>query len=517
MDAGWRGVVSTAYPAATDAGCQILQAGGNAVDAAVAAAWALAVCEPSNSGLGGQSIALVRTADGKDAVIEGHSRAPAAVSLDTVAREQQRVGFRATTVPTTPLVLEDLRRRFGRMSLAEVLAPAITLADEGFPITRLHRRQLIWCRQSLTASPSANAMLLKRGELYDIGDLFRQQRLAVTLQRLASHGVEDFYHGQTARLIADDMRANDGLLNEADLQAVAAAAARPALAFDYGGLQLVTVPPPAGGWQVALGLAELLQLKEEEGLDEREHWYALVGEATQRLFRKREELSTGRATLAHDDYLRLVGENVVVNDAATHRRLTSDTEEPGETTHLCTADAEGNIVSLTQSIQSLFGARAACAPCGFLYNNYLVTCPREPHAHQLAGGCVPRSNSAPLLLSFEPDTVEKGRVIAMGAAGSRRATSALLQTISRVVHRGESLARAVDAPRFHVKLSRNAWLERSDETERELPRLAQRFRRIDLRSRHSYAMGCVQAIELAADGSASGVADPRREGTAQVV
>ncbi len=188
-------------------------------------------------------------------------------------------------------------------------------------------------------------------------------------------------------------------------------------------------------------------------------------------------------------------------------------EGPGETTHLCTADSEGNVVSLTQSIQSLFGARVACEPGGFLYNNYLTTCPRERHPRQLSSGCQPRSNSAPTFVFLARRSAEEaaempiGRaresvrahavrsvrpMLALGAAGSRRTTSAILHTISGVVDRGLTLADAVAVPRFHVKLSRRSWLERSPETELLVSRLSNCFREVQLRSRLSYAMGCAK-------------------------
>jgi gamma-glutamyltranspeptidase/glutathione hydrolase len=196
----------------------------------------------------------------------------------------------------------------------------------------------------------------------------------------------------------------------------------------------------------------------------------------------------------------------------SHDWSLADVEEPGETTHLCTADAAGNVVSLTQSIQSLFGARAGSIKLGFLYNNYLLTCPRVPHPFQLAGGCQPRSNAAPTMV-----VGAHGEVLAIGAAGSRRITSAILQSLAGVWLRGMSLADAVAAPRFHVKQSRNCWIESSPQTEAIADDLKQRFRHVEFRKAHSFAMGCVQAVQVSSDGRQTGVADPRREGTAASV
>ena len=189
------GIAATAFPAATKAACEILRAGGNAIDAAVAAAWALAVCEPANSGLGGQTVMLIRQANGETTVLDGGSRGPAAVSLCNVTRHQQRCGYRATSIPTTPLVLETARQRFGRLDLARLMEPAIRLAEDGFRVTPLYRRQLAWCHSSLSSSSSTARFFLKKLRPYGVGDLFRQPELATTLRRVAHHGAEDFYHG----------------------------------------------------------------------------------------------------------------------------------------------------------------------------------------------------------------------------------------------------------------------------------------------------------------------------------
>src|SRR6266508_1968766 len=141
--------VATAFPQATEAATSILRLGGNAVDAAVAAAWALSVCEPSASGVGGQTTALLRTADGGMRVIDGHSHAPRLASELTITREQQQRGYRSCTIPSTPATLHYLHRKFGRLGWREVLAPAISIAEQGFPVTALQRKQTRWVASSL--------------------------------------------------------------------------------------------------------------------------------------------------------------------------------------------------------------------------------------------------------------------------------------------------------------------------------------------------------------------------------
>src|SRR5215467_2677594 len=156
------GAVATAFPLATAAGLELLRAGGNAIDAAVGAAWTLCVCEPSASGLGGQTILLIHFADGRTRVIDGHSCAPLAAGLDTVSAGQQRRGYRSCTIPTTPATLDWVQRKYGTLSRDRVMAPAIRAAEEGYAITRLQRRQIAWVAHALRES-TADELFLQHG------------------------------------------------------------------------------------------------------------------------------------------------------------------------------------------------------------------------------------------------------------------------------------------------------------------------------------------------------------------
>ncbi len=506
------GLVVTAFPAASAAGVQALRAGGNAVDAAVAAAWALTVCEPGGSGLGGQTIALVRRSTEPTVIVAGHSRAPAAVSPATVEAHQQDCGPRACTVPTTPRTLAYLQQTYGRLPLARGLEAAIELAEEGFDVTPLHRKQLAWCWESLRASPAASALFLKQGQLYEVGERFRQPQLAATLRRLASCGVEDFYQGDIARRIAEDMRAQGGLMTADDLAECGAPREREPLFITHRDSVIASAPPPAGGLQILLGMQMLRHLAADALAPRSDAWYERLAEVIYTVFYERErwpvvldeEAALGGELLSEERSRRLAEEALERRGAATRA---GNVEEPGETTHLCAADKEGNLVSLTQSIQSLFGARAANPACGFLYNNYLTTCPRGDHPHGLKSRCLPRSNAAPTL------ALQGGRpVLTLGAAGSRRITSALLHVLSGVLDQRLPVVEAVDAPRIHAKLSRRVWVEQPAASASLLARLAPRFGRIQVKPPHSYALGAVQAIAFE-NGRWTGAADPRREGT----
>jgi len=517
-------MVTTAVPAASEAAIEILRAGGNAIDAAVAAAWALAVCEPSSSGLGGQTTLLIRFADGKTLVVDGYSQAPAAVSTGRVSGKEQRKGYRACTIPSTPATLEFARKRYGVLPPAKVMEPAIRLAEDGYVITRLQRRQTKWCQRDLLASPATARLFLKDGRPFQMGDIFRQKELAATLRRLADVGAEDFYQGQIARAIAEDMTRNDGLITEKDLADYKVPVERDALAVTYRDYQVVSVPPPGGGLQVLLGLKILEQFPSEDLTLQIDRWYEVLAEVTYAVFRERDRFAVHPRDstpsllkwLLSDERASEIAKRIQADCSQNTSEL--DTEEPGETTHLCTVDGHGNIVALTQSIQSLFGAKVANGQLGFLYNNYLCTCKRRRHPYHLGSRCIPQSNIAPTLVLRNSLRGEAGYggepLLVLGAAGSRRITSAILHVISGVIDRGMSLEEAVSLPRVHGLRSRKVHIERPAATEPLLKRLGKRFRKVTIRAPHSYSMGSVQGIQFQRDRTLVGVADPRRDGMA---
>lgn len=514
---GSTAIAATAFPAATDAALEVLRMGGNAVDAAAAAAWVLSVCEPSGSGLGGKTVMLIRFANGRTTVIDGRSQAPAAVSKKLVDREQQKKGYLSSSIPTTVAALDHAQQSYGRLSLARVMAPAIRLAEEGFHLTPLHCRQLKWCQADLRATPETNKMFLKDGNLFQAGDVFCQPILANTLRRLSQAGAADFYAGHVARGIVNDMSRHGGLITLSDLAGCVRPIECEEVRVNYRGDEVLSVPPPGGGLQLLLALKILECFPAAGFLCDEDRRYEALAQVIHAVFREREvwsvtpqSLTPSLATWMLSDeraaeVFRRIGEPQAkpsVDDLAGD-------DEPGETTHLCTADSEGNIVSLTQSIQSLFGAKVANEDLGFLYNNCLCTCPRHKHPYQLASRCLPRSNMAPTIVLRDGQPF-----LALGAAGSRRIISSILQVISGVIDNKLALAKAVDRARIHVMLSGKTHIEKTAATPELETKMAQRFGEVQIRAKHSYFMGAVQAIQVTPEGDFIGAADPRREGTA---
>jgi gamma-glutamyltranspeptidase/glutathione hydrolase len=513
-------MASTAFPAATEAAVEILQAGGNAVDAAVAAAWALSVCEPSGSGLGGQTTMLVSPPKGKIIALDGHSYAPAAVSLRTVGPKQQRRGFRACTIPSTPATLGAASARYGKLPLNTLIEPAIRLAEEGFPATKLLRRHIRWCRTALEKDAYAARRFLPKGNLPVQGEVFRQKKLARTLEKLASNGTEDFYRGEIADAIVRDMQRNGGLLNREDLVNFELPVEREPIEISYHGHRIVSVPPPGGGLQLLAALKVIGNLDVEFGDNNNVDLYESLALIINAVFRERvrwpinPELVTPsvRNWLLSEERAKEVAGMIRSDENLAPIMIE---EEPGETTHLCTVDKDGMAVALTQSIQSLYGAKITNKDLGFFYNNYLCTCPRYHHPYQLKSHAMPQSNVAPTFVFQEKGGIKAENLrLIVGAAGSRRIISSILQIIINLLDRGKSLPEAVDEPRIHSMLNGKALVERRIASKKLMDQLSKYFRHVQIKAAHSHAMGAVQAIGREENGDWIGVADPRREGSA---
>ncbi len=524
-----RGMVSTAHPGATDAGVEILAEGGNAVDAAVASAFALGVCEPQASGLGGQTMMLVHLVDPRrNIALDGSSRAPMRASVDRFARKEDRKwGYRASTVPSTPAVLAYAAGKFGRLPLARLLEPAVRLADQGVRITALQRRL-----QEREEEPwaSGNAAPLFRGPegapLRE-GTLFRQPALAETLRTLASRGIEDFYRGEIAARIEEDMIAHEGLIRLDDLANVPWPLERRPLSARFDGLRVLTFPPPGAG-RTLVEMLNILSFFPAKDRDvETPRGASLLAEVIRRVQLDRRDrpfdpnfypqVENKRMTSA--EYAKLVGRQV---RARLKAKKPSEPLGPtdglgegvaetarGETTHLSVIDGEGNVVGLTQSIEGIYGSLCATADLGFLYNDYMNAFEYKDLSHPY----YLRPNGVPWA-SVAPTVVFRGRRpwLVLGSPGSERITSAILQVFLRLLE-GRPL-QAVASPRLHCSASGRVTLEGAWMRDDIPPELAYRGFKVRLIEPFSFYLGCVQLV-VRRGKTLVGVADPRRDGEAK--
>jgi len=515
------GMVATAFPEATEAGVEILKAGGNAVDAACAAALALSVCEPQASGIGGQTMMLLYTGK-KNVAIDGSSRAPSLAHVKAVYKQDRASGYRATTVPSTLATLGYVQRKYGELPWQKIVEPAIRIATDGYKITELQHRLQNREKDNFSSVESKTGIkyFLKNGEPYPVGEVFKQPDLVKVLKRIAEKGVEDFYKGTIARRIDADMRENGGLLRNDDLALIPWPIERQPLHRKFRNFTVYTMPPPGSGRTLLFSLAMInaippRRLKKDEIKRAR-----LLAE----IFRK---ALLERSDRPYDpNFYHQVTEKDMLSGKFAHKcikkiaksidpdlpiRETED-ELTGETTHLSVMDTNGMAVSLTQSIERAYGSKAAADGMGFLYNNYMLDFEYvEPsHPFYLRPNAVPWATVAPSLVFRKNDIW-----LAMGSTGSERSITSMVQFLIHIIDEGMSIDGAMLAPRIHCSLGGRISLEAERFPDEIIKSFKERGYRISKREAYSFYLGAIHAVMKYKDGSGfQGVAEIRRDGIA---
>ena len=463
-------VVSDA-PLATAVGVQVLRAGGNAIDAAIATAFALAVVYPEAGNLGGGGFIVARLPGSRRAALDFREQAPAAATpdmyLDSLGQltNGSVIGWRASGVPGTVMGLWQAHRRFGRRPWASLLAPAIRLAERGFPVDAELHGSLARAQARLAPFPATAALLYPGGQVPATGSRMRNPELARTLRRIAREGAKGFYQGETADLITRAMAANGGLVTRADLRAYRAVW-RQAVEFTYRGRKVISMPPPSSGGLTLALIAHILQ-----GYDLRALGWAspealhLTAEAMRRAFAER------NAFLGDPDFASIPRDHFLSDTYAARIRATIDSLHASpsaavragapalsgtHTTHLGVVDARGGAVALTTTINDLYGSGVTIAGAGFLMNDEMddfTTRPGSPNmyglvqgvANAIAHGKRPLSAMTPVIV-LDP----AGRpLLVTGARGGPRIISAVYQVLSNVLDFGMDVGSAVAAPRIH--------------------------------------------------------------------
>jgi gamma-glutamyltranspeptidase/glutathione hydrolase len=516
------GMVASAFPEATQAGVEMLAQGGNVIDAACAVGFALSVCEPQASGIGGHGYGLIHF-EGRTFAIDGSGRAPSLAHRDRVKVRALRIGHRGTTVPAIPALYGWLHQHYGRLDWPTVLEPAIRLARDGYLITQLqHAMQHRELEHFLKVGGVVGAGYFLRGgtEPYGVGETFKQSDLATTLDTLARHGAGAFYEGDIAAQIDADMRTHDGFLRADDLALVPWPVERPALGRRYRGLLVRTMPPPGAGRTLLLVLMMLNHLKSSflaTGDPNRHHFLA---ETFRKAFLQRTDRPYDANTFPQVKDKLMLSRKFAEQMAMTiadQMDATLPVEDPvgedvGETTHFSAMDRDGNAVAMTQSIELVYGSKAAADGLGFLYNNYMLALELDNPAHPyyLRPNAVPWSSASPTIVFRN-----KEPWIAVGSPGSERIFSTVAQFLSGVIDGSQSIATAMHAPRFHCSIGGRIDLELA----RFSDAIPEHFRQLGykLREREPFAfyLGCVQAVLRRQSGMGfQGVADIRRDGAA---
>jgi gamma-glutamyltranspeptidase/glutathione hydrolase len=461
------GMVVTEEPIAADVGVSVLNAGGNAIDAAVAVGFALAVTYPVAGNIGGGGFMLVRFADGRSTFIDFRERAPMASSRDMYLDSNGKLtrdsidGWRASGVPGTVRGLEYAHKKYGSKPWKELVEPAVRLARDGFDAPYGLTDSLASGRARFENYPASRDLF---GKTYEPGDRFIQPDLAGTLERVAKNP-SDFYEGETARRLAAAMAANGGLITLKDLKAYKAVERKP-LTGRYKGYEITTAPPPSSG---GIGVLQMLGVLEGSGY-ERAGWGAaatihFVVETMRRYYADRSEYlgdpdftKVPVRALLNPEYIKTVRASIDRDRASK-----SDAIRPGslsayessETTHFSIVDKAGNAVSLTYTLNGSYGSGVTAPGLGFLLNNEMddfAAQPGEPNmfglvqgeANAIKPGKRPLSSMTPAIL-----TKDGKLFMVVGGPGGGRIISAVLQTILNDIDFGMNIQDAVDAPRFH--------------------------------------------------------------------
>ncbi len=487
---GRDGVVSSAHYRATEAGVRILEAGGNAVDAATATSFALAVVESAGSGIGGMAMMLVSPAGAHPIVLPGPCQAPRRAAPALVKASSRYSGYRAVATPAYVAVMDAAHRRHATLPLRDLLAPAIELARDGFAVTPMQAELRRSYDEKLETS-DAGAFF----PALPVGATFTQPALAGTLQRLADAGLRDFYDGDIAAAYAADMRAHDGFIDADDLAHVRPPDPVEPLTGRFGDATVWTPGAPAGG-QTLLQMLNLFAATATDGFepdtpDGAELLAAIIRRA--RADRRRyNKARPGDPDLADPAYAEAIKHELGV----------------GETSHISTIDASGNAVAVTQSIERSFGAKVVTPSLGFLHNGYMkgFKVEAKDHPHYLRPGAVARSNAAPTIL-----TDAQGPTIAIGSTGSERMLSGIFGVLVRLTV--QDAFSAVAAPRLHATPDGELLLEADRFDRAILEHLEARGYRLNPLDPYAFKFG---GLHLAVrDGDElMGVADPRRDGAA---
>ncbi len=539
---GSEGMVATTDAYASQVGVDILVAGGNAVDAAVATGLALAVVNPEAGNLGGGGFMMIRLADGAVYAQDHREKAPLAATRDMYLDEDGNVtdrsvvGHLAAGVPGSVAGLWEAHRRFGRLPWAGVVQPSIDLA-EGFEVTVRLVSTLEAAQNGIRAFPASARVFLPGDRVPQVGDTFSQPDLAAVLTRLRDQGPDDFYRGETAALIAAEMERGGGIMTMEDLDAYTAVWREP-VAFDYRGYTVHSMPPPSSGGLTMAAIANIVERWDLGAMG----WNApetihVMAESFRRAYADRNEY------LADPDFVALpvdafLSESYADGRAATislDRATPSAEVSPGmdafldetHTTHYSVVDGEGNAVAVTTSVNSWYGGKVVVDGAGFFLNNTMddfAAKPGTPNQFGLVQG--ERNAVGPgkrMLSAMSPTIVEdpEGSLFLItGTPGGATIITTVLQSIFNVVDHGMDVVQAVHAPRVHHQhLPDLVFYEHrglAPSTVQALEALGHEVRERDPGPPDAYftggMSGDLQLIMANPDGSHAGWSDPRRGG-----
>ena len=521
------GLVVSDSPLATKAGMEMLERGGNAVDAAIATAFALAVVDQASSGIGGGGFMVIYQAKDRRAhALDFRETAPEGARKELYMKDGKPVsslsltGALAVAVPGEVAGLTEAHKRFGSMPLQVLVAPAITLAAEGFPLDSTLRYAIDRQQESIKKFPGLGRIYMPNHEVPNEGDVIRQPQLAETLKAIASQGANAFYGGWIADAIVETIRSEGGVLSSDDLKSYKPVWREP-LIGNYRQRTVITMPPPSSGGVAILQMLKVLEGHQLSGLPHNSATYLhLITETMKHAFADRAQylgdpdfVKAPIGLLTSKDYAAWIRGRI--SAAKTHPPkyygLVNFKPELGGTTHFSVIDRFGNAVACTVSVNTRFGSKLLVPATGIVLNNEMddFAIHSSGNVYGLVGNeansLQPRKRP---LSSMSPTIILQGdrAELVVGGAGGPRIISATLQTILNVLDYRMPVRRAVEASRVH-----HQWLPDQLNVENDIPNETKKsLERRGHVLRERGVLGVVQAI-TAHRGSVTGAADPRKE------
>jgi gamma-glutamyltranspeptidase / glutathione hydrolase len=466
------GMVATDAPLATHVGAEVLRHGGNAIDAAVATAFALAVVYPAAGNIGGGGFIVAQMAGTAPVALDFREMAPKAATRDMYIGpngkpdDRSLTGDLAAGVPGSVAGLWEAHHRFGSRPWAELLAPAIRLADSGFVADSDFAGGTHYDSARLSKFPASAALFLPHGHPLQPGDRWRDPQLATVLRRIAAQGPTGFYAGPTANAIVAEMRRGHGIMSLADLSSYRAKWRTP-ITFDYRGYHIISMPPPSSGGMTIALMAHMLASRDMHALG----WHSpaelhLLAEVMRRGFAVRNHflgdpdvISIPTDRLLSQPFADSLASTIRTDSATPSAAVSFPTGAPPEgqhTTHFSVVDGQGNAVALTTTINSGFGSASTVPGAGFLLNDEMddfTAQPGTPNSEGLVMGDANAIAPGKRMLSSMTPTIVQGHdgapMLVTGASGGGRIITAVFQIMTNVLDYDMPINAAVSAPRVH--------------------------------------------------------------------
>ncbi len=524
------GMVASVDAMATQVGVEILKQGGNAVDAAIAVGFALAVTHPQAGNLGGGGFMLLRTASGRTAAIDFREMAPARASRDMFLDKQGNADSKlsltshlASGTPGTVAGFALAAQKYGTLPLRTLLAPAIRLARDGIIVNDALADDLAtYGKENLINYATSRAIFYKAdGKPYQKGDRLVQKNLARSLQLIAQQGADAFYKGRIADEIAGEMAQHGGLIGKADLAAYRAVERKP-VSGTYRGYEVFSMPPPSSG---GIHIVQILNILENFDLTKWGFGSAdamqVMAEAEKYAYADRSEylgdpdfVKVPQQALTSKAYARTLAQQIDVSKARPSSEIKPGKLAPYEsnqTTHFSVVDKAGNAVAVTYTLNTYFGSGIVAGNSGILMNNEMddfSAKPGTPNVYGLVGGEANAIQPAKRPLSSMSPTIvaKEGKTwLVTGSPGGSRIITTVLQMVVNSIDFGMNVAEATNAPRFH-----HQWLP--DQLRVEKGFSPDTLRLLEAKGQHVKvmpAMGSTQSIMIGPDGMRYGASDPR--------